>query len=131
MLICFSLLFGNLYVLMLICFSLLFGNLYTYFSFGGEMVIDAHTRSTLFIVLTSVATAGVLVMFLLRTGLPADENDAIVSLNERFVCKLKCYDMKLDATTVKPVFKGHIYIREQVSLHDRCPFITGSLTWGR
>ena len=33
--------------------------------------------------------------------------------------------------TVKPVFKGHLYIREKVSLHDRCPFITGSLTWGR
>ena len=33
-------------------------------------------------------------------------------------------------TTVKPVFKGHLYIREKVSLHDRCPFVTGSLTWG-
>ena len=33
--------------------------------------------------------------------------------------------------TVKPVFKGHLNIREKVSLHDRCPFITGSLTWGR
>ena len=33
--------------------------------------------------------------------------------------------------TVKPVFKGHLYIREKVSLHHRCPFITGSLTWGR
>ena len=32
---------------------------------------------------------------------------------------------------VKPVLKGHLYIREKVSLHDRCPFITGSLTWGR
>ena len=33
--------------------------------------------------------------------------------------------------TVKPVFKGHLNIHEKVSLHDRCPFITGSLTWGR
>ena len=33
--------------------------------------------------------------------------------------------------TVKPVFMGHLYIQEKVSLHDRCPFITGSLTWGR
>ena len=31
--------------------------------------------------------------------------------------------------TVKPVFKGHLYMREKVSLHDRCPFVTGSLTW--
>ena len=27
------------------------------------------------------------------------------------------------------VFKGHLYIQEKVSLHDRCPFIAGSLTW--
>ena len=33
--------------------------------------------------------------------------------------------------TVKPVFKRHLYIQEKVSLHDRCPFATGSLTWGR
>ena len=30
--------------------------------------------------------------------------------------------------TVKPVFKGHLNI--WVSLHDRCPFITGFLAWG-
>ena len=34
-------------------------------------------------------------------------------------------------STVKPVFKGHLNIQEKVSLHDRCPFVTGSLTWGR
>ena len=33
--------------------------------------------------------------------------------------------------TVKPVFKGHLNIWEKVSLHDRYPFITGVLTWGR
>ena len=33
--------------------------------------------------------------------------------------------------TVKPVFKGHLNIREKVSLHDRCPFVTDSLTWER
>ena len=33
--------------------------------------------------------------------------------------------------TVRPVFKGHLYIQEKVSLHDRCRFVTGSLTWGR
>ena len=33
--------------------------------------------------------------------------------------------------TVKPVFKGHLIIPEKASLHDRCPFVTGSLTWGR
>ena len=27
-------------------------------------------------------------------------------------------------------FKGHLNIPENVSLHDRCPFITSSLTWG-
>ena len=31
---------------------------------------------------------------------------------------------------VKPVLKGHLNIPEKVSLHYRCPFITGSLTWG-
>ena len=35
------------------------------------------------------------------------------------------------AVTVKPVFKGHLYISEKVSPHDKCPFVTGSLTWGR
>ena len=33
--------------------------------------------------------------------------------------------------TVKPVFKGHLKIPEQIPTQDRCPFITGSLTWGR
>ena len=33
--------------------------------------------------------------------------------------------------TVKPVFKWHLNIPENVSLQDRCPFVTGSLTWGR
>ena len=33
--------------------------------------------------------------------------------------------------TVKPVFKGHLNIPEKVSIHDRCPFVTDSLTWGR
>ena len=33
--------------------------------------------------------------------------------------------------TVKPVFKGHLNIPEKVSLHDRCPCVTGSLKWGR
>ena len=36
-----------------------------------------------------------------------------------------------NGATVKPVFKGHLNIQEEVSLHDRCPFVTGSLTWGR
>ena len=30
--------------------------------------------------------------------------------------------------TVKPVFNGHLNIPEEVSPHDRCPFIAGSLT---
>ena len=33
--------------------------------------------------------------------------------------------------TVKPVFKGHLNNTENVSPYDKCPFITGSLTWGR
>ena len=33
--------------------------------------------------------------------------------------------------TIKPVFKGHLNIPEKVSLHDRCPFITGFLTCER
>ena len=33
--------------------------------------------------------------------------------------------------TVKPVFKGHLNIPEKVALHGRCPFVTGSLAWGR
>ena len=33
--------------------------------------------------------------------------------------------------TVKSVFKGHLNIPENVSLHDICPFVTGSLTLGR
>ena len=37
----------------------------------------------------------------------------------------------LKYNTVKPVFKGHLNIPEKVSLHDGCPFVTGSLTWGR
>ena len=41
------------------------------------------------------------------------------------------YPYQVNQNTVRPVFKGHLYIREKVSLHDRCPFITGSLTWGR
>ena len=32
--------------------------------------------------------------------------------------------------TVKPVFRGHFNIPQKVSLHDRCPFVTGSLTLG-
>ena len=35
------------------------------------------------------------------------------------------------SNTVKPVFKGHINIKGNVSIHDRCPFIPGNLTWGR
>ena len=31
----------------------------------------------------------------------------------------------------KQVFWGHLNILEKVSLHDRCPFVTSSLTWGR
>ena len=34
-------------------------------------------------------------------------------------------------TEVKPVFRGHLYIPGKVSQQDRCPFTTGSLTWGR
>ena len=30
--------------------------------------------------------------------------------------------------TVKTVFKGHCNIPKNVSIHDSCPFITGSLT---
>ena len=33
--------------------------------------------------------------------------------------------------TVKPIFKGQLNIPEKVSLHDGCPFVTGSLTWER
>ena len=33
--------------------------------------------------------------------------------------------------TVKPVFRKLLYIQGKVSLHDRCPFFTGSETWGR
>ena len=32
---------------------------------------------------------------------------------------------------VKPVFKGHPYIREKVFPHALWPFDTGSLTWRR
>ena len=31
----------------------------------------------------------------------------------------------------KPCPRGHLNIPEKVSLHDGCPFMTGSLTWGR
>ena len=33
--------------------------------------------------------------------------------------------------TVKPVLKGHLNVQEKVVLHDRYPFISGSLKWGR
>ena len=33
--------------------------------------------------------------------------------------------------TVYTVFKGHLNIPENVSRHGRCPFVTGSWTWGR
>ena len=35
------------------------------------------------------------------------------------------------SATVQPAFKGHHCTIENVSLHDRCPFVTGSLTGAR
>ena len=45
-------------------------------------------------------------------------NNTIINL---IICIINC--------TVKPVFGGHLNILEEVCLHDRCPFTTGSLTW--
>ena len=32
---------------------------------------------------------------------------------------------------VEPIFKRHLNVAEKIPLHDGCPFITGSLIWGR
>ena len=33
--------------------------------------------------------------------------------------------------TDKPVFRGQLNIRNKISLHNKCPFVTGYFTWGR
>ena len=50
-------------------------------------------------------------------------------------CSVHTYTVKLVfngyLNTVKLVFRAHLNIPKKVSLHGRCPFVTGSLTWGR
>ena len=41
------------------------------------------------------------------------------------------YCFSVSRMSVKAVFNGHLNIPEKLSQHDRCPFIAGSLTWGR
>jgi hypothetical protein len=52
--------------------SLLFGNLFVYFSFRDITFIPEHTRTLLFIVLTSVSAAGTLLMITFRQQQPSD-----------------------------------------------------------
>jgi len=59
--------------------SLLWGNLFTYFQFQGEETISSHSRTILFLVLSCVCVAGVLVLLLLRK--PTMDADNTRSLN--------------------------------------------------
>ncbi|CAH1793783.1 unnamed protein product [Owenia fusiformis] len=59
--------------------SLLFGNLYVYFAFKGKEEVDANTRTTLFIVLSSACLVGILMLFVLRR-LPSNETDNLLSI---------------------------------------------------
>ena len=57
----------------------------------------------------------------LDTYLLVEQSDSIIPLSP----------ITSDSFTVKPVFKGHFNIREKVSLHDRCSFVTGSFNMGQ
>ena len=64
-------------------FSLLFGNIYVYFEFQGEVVIQAHTRTTVFLVLSSVCGAGTLLLIFLRSKVPVLADDMLTQGSQR------------------------------------------------
>ena len=61
--------------------SLFLGNMYVYFKFGGEVIITAATRTTLFIVLSSAAVAGI-VFFLILICIRVSDED-FITINPR------------------------------------------------
>ena len=62
-----------------------------------------------------------------------DKKDKVsyVHINSWITSSLSSISPIAFCITVKPVFKGHLNIQDKVCLHDRCPFATGSLAWGR
>ncbi|XP_074649496.1 UNC93-like protein MFSD11 isoform X2 [Tubulanus polymorphus] len=64
--------------------SLLIGNVYVYFTFKGDITVDAATRTTLFLVFTAVCVAGVLflaILFCLKGRQETSMESLVVPIN--------------------------------------------------
>ncbi|XP_074649498.1 UNC93-like protein MFSD11 isoform X2 [Tubulanus polymorphus] len=65
--------------------SLLIGNVYVYFTFKGDITVDAATRTTLFLVFTAVCVAGVLflaILFCLKGRQETSVESLVVPINQ-------------------------------------------------